>query len=519
MNKFLFILIILAINTLLPEKNSNKKSDKTEKVRQLYARLLQTIGSPTDAPVLRVLPKSTSKKNGYVVYRPGNPGRIEMSEAVLDLCLTFGRDADAALACLLGHELAHFQYRHGGKQGFFSPVVMPNGSPNSSTNLEALADKSGVFMAYLAGYDAFRLAPEVYRAFYDTFKIDQLPGYPTKAQRLRMVADTTDRVQELAQLFEIGEISYLMHDYESASQVFTALVSRYPTAVTLNNLGVIKLNQALLRMKSARNDPRLGFMFPIEFDADNRLLASTRRDELLPYLELLTDARHLFQTALADQPSHQSARLNEAITCYLLEQSDKARQLLLAKQPLTPNAGLMLAIVQTDLGQTQQARGGFQQAISRGAFRAMDNARLFDASQKPGWVTYFNQMIARKQISQTPKKPVFNLPDLSIPTLTWQSLPIPGKARYALTDSLVGYELSLDVNNQRRVYRVIKSHQWPLKGLPWGSPRSLMAVYAPPTAMIAGAKGSLFYEYQQEMRRLFLEYRQDRLIGWTYVTT
>ncbi len=225
--------------------------------------------------VLRLLAKGKAETNSHVVYKPGSPARIEMGERVLDVCLTLGPNADAAMDCLLGHELAHFQYRHGGKQGLFSPVIMPTYPPNASANLEALADKSGVFMAYLAGYDAFAVAPALYRKLYDTFSFDeQLPGYSTKTQRLSLVADTTARVQELAQRFEIGEISYLLRDYKAASRVFTALVARYPTAGTLNNLGAIKLNQALDRMKSARDDSRLRYIFPVEFDTDNRPLAT-----------------------------------------------------------------------------------------------------------------------------------------------------------------------------------------------------------------------------------------------------
>ena len=519
MNQPIVIYISLIINFLTLKVGDEKRADKLALVHQVYAQLLQTIGSPTNAPVLNILAKDKTGIQADVVYKPGNPGRIEMGEAVLDICLTFGPDSDAALACLLGHELAHFQYRHGGKQGFFSPLIMPNNGPYSSTNLEALADKSGVFIAYLAGYDALTVAPAVYSKLYDTFMLDnQLPGYPTRAQRLKIVADTTERVQELAQLFEIGEISHLLRDYEAASHAFTALVARYPTAITLNNLGVIKLNQALIRMKSAREDPRLGYMFPIEFDTDNRLLATPRRDEKVPYQALLNDARLLFQTARTDQPANQTAKLNEAITCYLLGQPEQARQLLTTQQLLTPNAGLMMAIVQADLQQTQQARNGFHQAITQGAFRAVDNTQLFEALQKPSWVTYLTRLMARKQAVQPPIKPALNLPDLRLSTLAWKSLPLFGKARVSHTDSVTVYELPIEINKQTRLLRVMKSHRLSLQGLPMGSAWSRLESYAPPVANIAGSRGNIFYEYRQGTRSLFLEYRQNRLVGWVYVT-
>lgn len=515
----LFRSILLIFSIVITTTPSRKPVDKLSRLHQVYAQLLRTMGSPADAPVLRLLPKSLARPERAVVYRPENPAVIELNEVVLDICLSFDSGADAALACLLGHELAHFQFRHGEKKGFFSPVALPANAPYSSENLEALADRAGIFLTYLAGYDAFAIAPLVYQKLYDAFKLpDQLPGYPTRTQRLRMVADTTARVQELAQLFEIGEISYLLHDYEAANQAFTALLTRYPTAVTLNNLGTIKLNLALSRMASARSDTRLCYLFPVEFDADNRLLATNRRGEPLPYQPLLTEALNLFNTALAEQPANRAAALNAAITHYLLGRPEQARQLLLMHPPISANARLMLAIIQADLSQLAEARLSFRQAREQGAFRASENSQLFDESQKQSWVRYLNSLVVRRQRRQTGIKPMRNWPTIPALNVNRQSLPLLGIIRYARTNGFTTYELPLEENGKKRRFQIIRSSQIPLPGLPFGSPHSRLSGYESPASVIAGARNGTFYEYRRGPERLFLTYQADKLVCWTYAT-
>ncbi|GAB3914427.1 hypothetical protein GCM10028803_59870 [Larkinella knui] len=514
--------IVLLASLLFSGSPPKKPVDQTGRLLRVYARLLQTMGNPPDAPVLKLLPRRETGIDGHALYQPGNPARIELGDDVLTLCATFGPNAEVALACLLGHELAHFQYRHGSKQGFFSPVVMPTDAAYSSRNLEALADRSGIFMAYLAGYDAFSIAPAVYEAYYRTFKKpDQIPGYPTKNQRLRMVADTAARVQELAQLFEIGEISYLMRDYAASSRAFDALITRYPDVTTRNNLGASKLNQALARMPSAREAPRLRFAFPIEFDSDNRLLTLPRRDKPLRYEQLLTEAHYLFKTALDEQPTHQSARLNLAIAEYLLGNAEQARQTLgNAPLPKSANEQLMLGIVLADLGQNDEARKSFKMAVAKGAFRARENEAYFLKGLESGWLSWFDQVAARQNRKQ--EKPA-SLPAWPAQLAPARQLPVmvlPGGGQVARTDSLTSYEIPLALESAThdkpavRIYRVLKSSRRALKGLPMGSSSGQLARYGPPTTTITGARGTVFYGFRKASRWLFLEYRDNRLTSW-----
>ncbi|WP_155297223.1 hypothetical protein [Spirosoma aerolatum] len=518
MRHSLLLYVVVAYSLLSLEFSSPKPADRTTALRRVYARLLRTIGNPVDAPTLRVLPYTIGKPTGQLVYQ-ADPAQIEIGEDVLDLCATFGDSAEAALACLLGHELAHFQYRHRSKQGFFSPIIGKNGSAaDASENLEAIADRSGVFTAYLAGYDAFGIAPIIYKAFYDKFKKpDQLPGYPTKNQRLQMVTDTTIRVQELAQLFEIGEIRYLLHDFDGASRDFDALVSRYPSATTVNNLGAIKLNQALGRMELARDNQRLRYKFPVEFDSDNRLLASGRRDGT-SYQQLLIEAQKLFTNALLKHPTHQASALNLAITEYLLDNSEQARQTLLRYfSPLSANAQLMMGIIQADLGRINEARKAFKLAVANKAFRAVDNETYFEEGQKPGWQQWFNQMMARYQLKEGASVSLPAWPDRALLAKYPPVLVLQGDVKVVHSGSLTSYQLRITseptTNETKNVrYRVVKSSQLSLQGL---DSRKLPSQYGSPATIIAGTRGTVFYGYRKAKQWLFLEYRDNQLISWT----
>ncbi|GAB3919956.1 tetratricopeptide repeat protein [Larkinella terrae] len=529
MSQAFLMQFVLAVRLLISESPPKKPVDETVPAHRVYARLLHTLGDPADAPALQVLTFRQSGVEGRLRYRPDQPTQIELGDDVLTLCRGFGADADAALACLLGHELGHFQYRHGSKKEFFSPPELPNSNPNSSENQEALADRSGVFMAYLAGYDAFSLAPSVYTRFYDAFVRGQLVGYPSKEQRIQMVTDTTNRVRELAQLFEIGEISYLLRDYESASRSFTSLIKRYPSAATRTNLGAIKLNQALALMPLAKKDARLRFEFPVEFDSDNRLLTVPRRDSPLPFRQLLTEAQTLFRIALSEQPAHQTARLNLSIAEYLLGNSDQARQTLAnLPTPLTANAQVMLGIVLADLNQTDAARKSFRLAVTKGGFRAAENLAYFEKSQQSGWVQWFDALVRERDVKSAQPTPLPTWPDPKKWTRLPPMEPLPGgskAARIARTDSLTSYFLPIADEPTRssspavRMFRVLKSSRLSLKGFTIGSPVGQLKRYGAPASVIAGARNTVFYGFRNRRQWIFLEYRDNRLAGWVAAET
>ena len=491
--------IILIMSVLTNEGKALPVKDKNAWANQVYARLVHAMGDPSDAPQLLILSKKSVSQTGTLAYLPGigsaKPGQILVQSGVLSLCRQFGPQADDALACLLGHELAHFQYRHGNKKGFFAPLVTTGSSASgSSKNLEAVADRAGVFIAYMAGYEAFTVAPRIYAALYATFHLpDRQPGYPDRSQRLTMVADTATRVRELAQFMEVSEVYYLLHDYTGASKAATALVSRLPDATTLNNLGVIKLNQAMEQMPAASTTPRLRYLLPIEYNADNRLLASHRRDETQPYQLLLTDALLLFQTALSNSPTNETARLNQAIALYLLEQTQEATKVLASLQ--TPNALLMHAILAAETNQPV-ARRLFRQAVQRGAFRALANSQLFEAAQQAGWQTILKKWTSQRQRPESARRPTPPPPtQLQTETLGVKVVQLPGGIRYQRTDSLTIYWLPVLANGKTQWRRILKSANLALPGLPTGSLRNRLTAFCPPVATVAGARNTQFYEY------------------------
>lgn len=482
--------------------------------QRVYERLLQAMGKPVDAPRLLLLPDLPANTGRTLLYQPGAPGKIIVAQRVLSTCRTQGKLADDALACLLSHELAHFYYRHGSKQGFFAPIEMPTTYPLASENMEAVADRAGVFTAYLAGYNAFEAAPLIYNKLYAAYRLpDRIEGYPSRQQRLRIVTDTIARVRELAQLVEISELYYLLSDYEAASRSTALLLARYPTTITLVNAAAIKLNQALTRMRSARDESRLCYLFPVEYDPDNRLLANRRRDDL-PYLPSLADALTLCQTAIANEPANQTAQINAAVALYLLGRPAEAEQRLAHLD--VPNAVLMRAIIAAGTDPTK-ARRLFSEAVQRGAFRAVNNQQLFIAIQQSTVSKLWTRWLTYRQRSQVSSHLYPTPPTLTGPRSA-NAVRLPNGILYNHTESLTTYQLPVSQNGKSRLVSVWKSSQLGLPKLPLGSAKSRLSAYRPPAQTIAGARGTVFYGYTLSEGQLFLEYRQSRLVGWSWVS-
>lgn len=518
--------LLYASISLLTSYTHAHEAGRTTNAVRVYQRLLGALsGQIGQSPVLQVIPASKGNVKNWLYYNPKPPARIVVREEVLQLCETFGSQSEDALACLLGHELAHFFHQHGQKQGFFAPLMDGTNNPYASQNLEAIADRTGIFLAYLAGYNAFNVAPAVYRRLYERFKLpDSLHGYPPKRVRIQMVADTAARVRELARAFDVGEAFYMKHDYQAADEVFTWLLSRYPSAIIFNNLGAIKLNKALRLMDIPSGNRLVRYAYPVEFDADNRLATAPRRDNL-DYKIPLKEALNLLEAAHREQPYSESALVNVAIAYWLLDESAKARQtlrpLLDSSRPV-PNAVLLLAIIEAGSQQVELARQHFRQAKQLGAYKANENLQLFEESQKATWEQAWKKILARLRVN------IAATYSKSLPTLPAQLKTEPAYRQFRVSDSLVikyahtanrlTFQIERFLAGKRYAYQIIKSNQESLPGLPLGMQLQRIASRTSPITPLKSSNGSFYSSYKGQNQDLFLVFCNNRLTAWTYIT-
>jgi hypothetical protein len=84
---------------------------KTITVNEVGKKIAAARGEMRQMPPIEI----NSKINGQQLiaqYRPYPQPKIILDEKLYDLCVGFGRDSLNALACIIGHEMAHFYENH-----------------------------------------------------------------------------------------------------------------------------------------------------------------------------------------------------------------------------------------------------------------------------------------------------------------------------------------------------------------------------------------------------------------------
>lgn len=533
---FFRILPALLLIPVLATPPKPAPGSREQQVRQMMSQLSLILGvspgtapnTPAALPQLRFQPLGTGDSSRCIRYNPAPPGgkpQIIVMEALVAHCETYGDRSRDALAFLLGHEMAH-HYHHHGQAGleFAALTVKGAKSPTDRINQEAIADQSGVFAAYFSGYDAFTVAPlicaDVYKQFVRRRKGPdyQPPGYLPLDQRVKMIRDTSMRVQEVAHWCELAEFFYLMENYPASEAALSEVYNRYPAPFIANNLGAAKLNHALALMGTVQDEPLLRFAFPVEYDTDNRLLNSKLRDKSDDYKQFLEDARMLFTGVLQTRPGYEAARINLAIVELLQNKPEQARNtlqpLLNDLGPRPANAVLMMGIIESVAGNSIRSHQYMSEAKKMGAFRAAYNENM----AKSDYQKWLERLFAFGNSRQSPtKKTQPQLPANLNQGKAEKSLGrIAGtKANYTRTDKLTRYVVSVRIGSEIKPYRLVRSTVLPLPNLPLGSTRQVLAArFAPPLREVAGARQTVWLGYGTLQSGLWLEYRANELIGW-----
>jgi hypothetical protein len=342
-------------------------------------------------PELEVISKSSSQLT-IAQFKWQPVPKIIVDERLYDVCKTFDIDSLDALACIIGHELAHYYENHKYPTNFadlkdFDPVDSIN-SQTSQIRLEGEADYFGLFYGFLAGYDTFRVLPKALEAIYKEYNLtEQLPGYPTKAERLNIAKKSIEEIRPLAQVFQAGQFLYLKKNFKEAAICFNYLLTRYPGREIYNNSGVATLAQAIELM----DVEELYFAYPFELDADSRLQKSTIRsaeDKVMRQQKidnLLLEAQHNFEKTIASDESYLPGYINLA-SVYSLQNNQEAaigkikeleRVCLSNQQGIPGNASLIKGIAKVKMGQIEAAEENFEQALDKKAYLAQYNLDLY----------------------------------------------------------------------------------------------------------------------------------------------
>lgn len=335
---------------------------------------------------------------------------IYIDEKLYNLSRKFGKDSLDALACIIGHELAHLFEKHTfaiGMTGMMGLVDNLDGhvdnhagthpksiSKSEKVSLEAQADYYGLFYGFLAGYKTYQLLPKMLELIYEEYKLpDVMDGYPSKTERISIAKTSVAELEQVTMIVDVGEILYLQKQYEEAAIAFEYLLQKFPSRDIYNNLAAIRLAQVV----SYTEKDAVYFVYPFEFDAVTRLRTGVERsgggDKKIANLqkrkELLKIAKQYLKKAIILDPTYLTAYVNLACV-YSLEGNyelaigtmNEAETICRENNiPFSGNAYLVRAISRTYNQQAEKATDDFDKSLVLKANLANYNYQLFKKMQ------------------------------------------------------------------------------------------------------------------------------------------
>jgi hypothetical protein len=389
-------------------QNLNSKEVTAKKV---FNSISYAYGSVMHAPNFELVPKGMGKRQ-LLMYYPGDRPVVRMDEEVYDQCISFGKDSLNALAALLGHELAHHYEKHdwcssfsfllGADNSLIKSIT--NQDKNSKQRLESEADYYGCFYGYVAGFDTYALLPRLLDKLYSAYKIpDNIPGYPTKAERIEIAQKRMDEIKKWTGVFDAGEFLFALKQFNLAGSCFIHLSKKFPSREIYNNAGVCFLYYATSFIKA----DELPFVLPIEFDPTTHLKSSVRsanisasqkKDSIFHYTDL---AVNYFEKAKRVSQEYFTVELNIGISHLLKQNSSYA--LGIAKQLIQwpdiksnkvnhSNAYTLKAIAEWQ-GKNNEAGNSFAEAAKLNHnLLTIYNEKTYNELNKSTWQSFINSL-------------------------------------------------------------------------------------------------------------------------------
>lgn len=329
---------------------SNKIKDTPEYVKALkvYERLCEARGDfRYPVPEFYITRKRTVAEIEY-----GTIPTIYLSDTAFYVCESFGDQSEAAIAFLLGHELTHYYEKHAWRKGFaeenseldisrqldslYEEMLQESGKNSKFRDrltgfktlidqfdelaMEVQCDYLGGFIAYSAGYGKFEQGDELIRRLYKAFQIPAaIPGYVTQAEREKMSKQSSQKLKDFVEVFEMANWLTAVGLYEEAYRYYRLILGEYQSREIYNNVGATAMLQAL---KLFSEQELLRFRYPVQLDLE---MASSRgEDPKTVRKKLLEQAILHFNAAISLDANYAPAYLNKACALALLNDPVRA---------------------------------------------------------------------------------------------------------------------------------------------------------------------------------------------------
>jgi tetratricopeptide (TPR) repeat protein len=350
------ILLFFGLSSFMFGQTKSQKQ-----INSVFDQLVVAFGNSKPAPVFKIRDGKSAKP---AEYSTKSTPTILIDSYVYEICRSYGKDSLNSLSIILSHELVHYYEDHTFcadyavatryKNKTLAPKLIKS-SLVSSIEKETEADQKGLFYASAAGYSPFGLYANLITQLYKDYKFpNELPGYPSKQERIIYEKNAEVKAKELYGYFQSGLKAMEEKKYNEAIIAFKKANSFIPYRENFNNLGVAKTRKALdLKEPNAIEKASTErFLYPIEIENKSRLNKEITRsldDSSEEIEQLLKEAQNDFQEAIRLDPNFTKGYINLACVMDLLGDPEGAiskvtKQLLPKDKRESVDAQRILAI-------------------------------------------------------------------------------------------------------------------------------------------------------------------------------
>ena len=304
-------------------REAERDDPRIRKAYGIFEALLRVADRPTSAtPSLYIF---KDLRGLWALSLPNGP--IVLSKDVVDFCYEDPKYAEARLAFVLGHEIAHQVRGDWWHYNFFRAIrhLKETGDSSMVNSLlervragdlrqkEYIADDYGILYSALAGFSVVPMISEDDN-FIEEWMAKLRPTeelkevYPSSEERIEAIRARLQHIVYHLVLFEIGVRLYQMGRYREAIEAFETFLTYFPSREVFNDLGLCYYREAL---RASLSPPR--FKSSISADPTSRaydLVSALGRREVTEYRELLDKAIENFKRAVEMDPGYKVAHNN-----------------------------------------------------------------------------------------------------------------------------------------------------------------------------------------------------------------
>ena len=319
MKKLSFIILILT--SIVHAQDCN------DRVEVIFNNLINSIGNYSmEKPEFKI---TNQKRNAASMNLSG----IKIEQCAIDL-FCGAEDFDDYISYILAHELAHYYKEHKWMSntglGYASTVqeeldnIYRTKAKRKESEIQA--DLYAGFYGKIAGYNTIEKAEETLTVIYDEYGFaKENPKYPSFDERIDIINTKIKVANDLALLFELGNILLLEKKYDEARYCYKYILRQnFNSREIHNNLGLSYLMQGI----SISNYSIIkSLVFPVSLEQTTRAeVKTTRSGNINKSEELIKDALERFKRALLLDPAYKKASNNLVICEFLLKDNYKIRK-------------------------------------------------------------------------------------------------------------------------------------------------------------------------------------------------